>query len=172
MPDIQEGRLTFTFPETWRVEKYDETSFHKKHFQNLAASKCVDIVAFNTQNDDSLWLIEVKDYRPPHQRSKRLDLYDEIALKMRDTLASLFLAQRKTEAGVHEFAVEAAKKTRIRVVLHLEQPVKPSRLYPEVVERSRVRDKLRQKLRVIDEHAIFCEMSNLHPGCAWIVTRT
>lgn len=170
MPQINEGRLTFEFPAAWLAEKYDETGFYKQHFQQLADSKCVDIVAFDNSNRTYLWLIEVKDYRR-HQRTKSQNLFDELAQKARDTLANLFLAQRKEQVSIHPFAVAAAQQKRIRFVLHLEQPLKPSKLYPEVVERSSLQLKLRQKLRVVDEHSLFYEMSRL-AGCPWTVTST
>jgi hypothetical protein len=168
MPQIKEGRLTFIFPASWQAEKYDETAFYQKHFQQLADSKCVDIVAFDNRNRTYLWLVEVKDYRY-HRRTKTQNLFDELAQKARDTLANLFLAQRKEELSIQPFAVAAAQQRKIRFVLHLEQPRKPSKLYPEVVERSSLQLRLRQKLRVVDEHSLFFEISQM-AGCPWSVT--
>ena len=79
--------------------KYDETHFYRKHFQHCAASKCVDLVAFNTDTNEPLWLIEIKDYRA-QRRTKTQDLCDELAQKVRDTLANLFLVQRKEGKSV------------------------------------------------------------------------
>ena len=143
MPDIKEGRLTFRFPASWQAMKYDETRFYQKHFQHCAASKCVDIVAFNSDTNEPLWLIEIKDYRA-QRRTKTQDLCDELAQKVRDTLANLFMAQRKEGADCYAFAVAAAQRMQIRFVLHLEQPHKPSRLYPWVAERAQLHLKLRQ----------------------------
>ncbi len=169
MPDVVEGKLTFTFPNSWQVVKYDETSFYKKHFQKLGASRCVDIVAFETEVDDQLWLLEVKDYRQ-NKRTKTEDLFLEIARKVRDTLANLYLAQRHEEADCYDFAQLASRKQTIRVVLHLEQPQKPSKLYPQVVSHTNAQIKLRQVVRVADPHALFCEIAKMPAQCQWTVT--
>jgi hypothetical protein len=167
MPIITEGKLEFTFPEGCLVEKYDETAFYKKHFQKFADSKCVDIVALSPAGE-SLWLIEIKDYRL-YWREKEMDLFLELARKVRDTLANLYLAQWRTGISIHEFARHAARKPKIRVVLHLEQPKVPSRLYPPVVDRDKARLKLQQALRVADPHPWLCEIGAMPPDCPWRV---
>jgi hypothetical protein len=171
MPDIVEGRLTFVFPQTWQALKYDETSFYKKHVQQLGESRCVDIVAFEAAANDQLWLLEVKDYRQK-RRSKTEDLFLEIARKVRDTLANLYLAQRHEEADCHDFARLANRKQTIRVVLHLEQTNIPSKLYPPVVSRINAQIKLRQTVRVADPRALFCEIAKMPAQCQWTVTST
>ncbi len=167
MCKITEGRLEFIFPDDWQVEKLDDTPFYRKHFQGFADSKSVDIVSFKPDGEE-LWLLEVKDYRI-NPRTKTLDLFLEIALKVRDTLALLYLAKSKPEISIYGFAGEAVAKTTIRVVLHLEQPANPSRLYPLIVDRDNARIKLAQTVRVVDPHALFCEMSAMPPNCQWQV---
>jgi len=152
----------------WQAEKLDDTPFYRKHFQSFADSKSVDIVSFKPDGED-LWLLEVKDYRI-NPRTKNLDLFKEVAIKVRDTLALLYLAKSKPEISIHRFASEAVGKTTIRVVLHMEQPANPSRLYPLIVERGNVRIKLQQTLLVVDPRALFCEMSAIPPDCHWQVT--
>ena len=169
MGKITEGKLTIEFPTNWQVMKYDETTFYQKHFQKLAESKAVDFVAFEDGSDDQLWLIELKDYRI-HRRTKAGDLFLEIASKVRDTLASLYIAQRKEEVDVHSFVKMAAAKKRMRIVLHLEQPQRPSKLYPLAVERNKAQIKLRQQVQVVDRHAIVCELATLPPQYKWTVT--
>jgi hypothetical protein len=167
MPELVEGKLTFVFPSTWQVIKFDETSFYQKHFQKLAESRSVDIVAFKSEAVDELWLLEVKDYRM-HPRRKEEDIFLEIAKKVRDTLANLYLAQRHEEADCYEFAQLASLKQTIRIVLHLEQPQKTSKLYSPVVSRSNAQIKLRQSVRVADPHALFCEIASMR--VQWKVT--
>ena len=169
MPKMTEDKLTFEFPNNWRAIKYDETTFYQKHFQKLANSKAVDFVACEIGGNDELWLIELKDYRI-HPRTKAGDLFLEIASKVRDTLASLYLAQRKEEVDVYDFVKIASEKKRIRIVLHLEQPQKPSKLYPLVVERDNTQIKLRQQVQVVDRHAIVCELAKMPSQCKWTVT--
>lgn len=154
MLKITEGTLEFVFPKTWQAEKFDDTGFYRKHFQGFADSKSVDVVAFSADGDE-LWLIEVKDYRV-NRRDKSLDLFREIAIKVRDTLACLYLARGKPEITLYGFAQQAAAKTKIRVALHLEQPAKPSKLYPPIVERGNAYLKLAQTMRV----ASHCQATN------------
>jgi hypothetical protein len=167
MVEVIEQQLRFVFPDGWQAEKYDDTAFYLKHFKGFANSKCVDIVAFSAEGD-SLWLIEVKDYRL-YPRDKQIDLFDEFAQKVRDTLANLYLAQRKSETSIHEFARLAAQKPKIRVALHLEQPNSPSRLKPLIAERTKALQKLRQAVRVADPHPWLCETSQMPPNCPWQV---
>ena len=167
MCKIIEGKLEFIFPDGWKALKLDGTEFYRKHFQNFADSKCVDIASFQA-NGGELWLIEVKDYRI-NRRTKTLDLFDELALKVRDSLALLFLAKCKPEINSFNFVHIAADKPKIRVVLHLEQTAKPSKLYPHIVERDNARRKLAQTVRVVDPHPLFCEMSAMPHDCPWVV---
>jgi hypothetical protein len=166
MPTISEGRLVFTFPDGWRAEKYDETSYYRDHFQKFASSKCVDIVAFNPKGHE-LWLIEVKDYRC-HPRSKESDIFVEVAQKVRDTLANLYLAQRKPEIDICNFAKRASRQSNIRVALHIEQVKNPSRLHRRIVSNDLIN--FRNTLRVADNHPWLCEMDSMPPGCQWQVT--
>jgi hypothetical protein len=167
VPDFVEGTLTFRFPAGWQIRKHDDSSFYKSHFQAIADSKSVDLVAYNP-NDEAIWLVEVKDYRG-NPREKDLDIFAEVAKKVRDTLASLFVAQRRPEVDLYQFARGTRGKRTIRVVLHLEQPAKPSKLYPVVVERANARLKLIQAVRVADPHALFCEVQAMPVACPWTV---
>lgn len=164
---IVEGALEFIFPDGWQAEKLDDSGFYRKHFQSFADSKSVD-VAVIPPGQAELWLVEVKDYRT-HPRSKMLDVFQEIATKVRDSLALLYLAKSKPESALHGFAQMAAATLKIRVALHLEQPAKPSKLYPPVVQRNNAQLKLAQAVRVVDPHPLFCEMSSMPPSCPWAV---
>jgi hypothetical protein len=92
MPRVVEGSVTFDFPNGFVVQKLDDTTFYKKHFQSFAqGSKAVDFLAFDPKKSE-LWFLEVKDYRA-HRRIKTIDLFDEIAQKVLSSLACL-LAMR------------------------------------------------------------------------------
>ncbi len=111
----------------------------------------MDILAFDSSSTE-LWLIEVKDYRA-HRRIKTIDLFDEIALKVFSSLTCL-LAMRANAVGEEQvFAVQALKQVRLRVVLHLEQPSKPSKFFPQVIDAKAAPDKLKQRVRAIDPRA-------------------
>lgn len=177
MPNnISEDKLEFVFPEDWQVINYDnpkdKNTFYNKHFKKFAeiqgeeGNKAMDIVAFAPKGE-SLWLIEVKDYRV--NRREKGDIFIEVARKVRDTLAGLRLAQRNPGNDIYEFAKQAATKSEIRVVLHLEQPEKPSKTYPLIVQRANARQKLRQAVHLADPHPWFCEMSKMPLDCPWQV---
>ena len=164
---VHEGALTLRFPAPWPVFKYDETPFYVKHAQLLAESKAVDVIA-HEPSANVLWLIELKDYRA-QRRLKSLDLFDEIATKVRDTVAGIALAQRRGGDTFCEFARTLRLDTSLRVALHLEQPSKASKLYPAVTDRSNHRIKLRQKVRLVDPHPLVCEIRAMPAGLGWTV---
>ncbi|HNX78023.1 MAG TPA: hypothetical protein PLM07_19735 [Candidatus Rifleibacterium sp.] len=164
---IQEGRLLFEFPDGWDVSKYDQWSFYKNRFKDCCnGNKGVDFLACSS--DNCLWLIEVKDYRSD-RRTKEIYLWDEVALKTRDTLAGLVAAKMATDHSEHSLAQKSLMTEKIRVVLHLEQPATHSKLFPRVFDLSKVRQKLRQILKPIDAHPIVTDLQNPNMVC-WSVS--
>jgi hypothetical protein len=163
MPRLVEGSIAFDFPEGFEVQKLDDTTFYRKHFLPiLQGLKAVDFLAFDPKKSE-LWLIEVKDYRA-HRRTKKIDLVDEVTQKVLSSLSCL-IAMR-ANANVPEekiFAEEAIKKTRLKVVLHLEQSEKPSKLRPTVYDPTNLRIKLREKVRSIDSKAEFSSIAFTQP---------
>ncbi|HST60996.1 MAG TPA: hypothetical protein VLK84_19995 [Longimicrobium sp.] len=168
MPSITEGDLTFDFPAGWEVSKLDEWSFYRNQFQNVCnGTKAIDIMAVEPAHACA-WFIEIKDYRR-HARKKTADVADEIAHKVRDSLALVAVANvnandddEKARAG------RALRSRKIRVVLHLEQTTRPSKLYPRKIDLANTQQKLRQLVRAIDPHALVCETSVMG-GCGWTV---
>jgi hypothetical protein len=140
-------------PGGWWVWKYDDSAFHRNQFQNFAGgSKAVDAVALAA--DETLWLIEIKDYRR-HRRSKPASVFDEVAAKVRATLAGLATARtRANDQDERNMAAAAMRCRHIRVALQLAQPVKPSRLFPQVVDPVDAEMQLRRAVKAIDPHAL------------------
>ncbi len=133
MPQLQEGALVFDFfGISDESTKYDEWSFYRNQFSKLADGiKAVDLIFLE---QDTCWLIEVKDYRV-NRRTKLIDLADEISIKVKDTIAGLFAAKiNANDLFEKTFAQRANQKSRIRVVLHLEQPEKHSKLFPKIFD--------------------------------------
>jgi hypothetical protein len=145
--------LRLEMPDGWWVWKYDESAFHRNQFQNFAGgSKGVDAVALAM--DGTLWLIEIKDYRR-HRRSKPVSVFAEVAAKISATLAGLATARTRANDQVEKkWAVHAMRCQRIRIALQLAQPVKPSRLFPRVVDPVDAEMQLRREVRAIDPHAL------------------
>ncbi|MFA7243067.1 MAG: hypothetical protein WC091_23410 [Sulfuricellaceae bacterium] len=142
-----------TMPAGWWVWKYDDSTFHRNQFQNFAAgSEAMDAVAFAT--DGTLWLIEVKDYRR-NRRLKPSSVFAEVALKVRSTLAGLAVARvRANDINEKTRAQQVMGCSQIRVVLLLAQPVKASRLFPQVVDPADAQKQLQREVRAVDPHAL------------------
>ena len=155
--------MIFDFPNHWVPLLYDDkNSFYRKKFKGFADSKCIDIAAISP--DRTLWLIEVKDYRV-YRRKKEQNIYDEIKQKVRDTLACVSVGAIQYQSP---FETRAAQCQKIRVVFHLEQPQKPSKFYPQIIDWANGTRKLKQELRVIDPHAVLCNMNSV-PQQKWKV---
>ena len=162
-----EGRLQFDFPERWTVSKYDDWSFQKQ-FQNICGgAKAVDFLALSPQN--TTWLIEVKDYRVD-RRTKPSDLPYEIACKFRDTLAGSACARvNSNDANEKRVANAALQTSKIRLVLHLEQPRQHSKLFPRICDPADIKQKLKTMVKAIDPHPLVVDM-NSDQDVAWQVT--
>ncbi|MCP4699099.1 MAG: hypothetical protein GY862_19935 [Gammaproteobacteria bacterium] len=173
MPSLTEGKLIFEFPNDWQVEKFDEWSFYLNQFQNVCGgTKAVDVLALDP--DLCVWMIEIKDYRE-HQREKIMDLPMEAACKVRDSLAAIIAAAKnandRDEKQIAKKMLTSSKK--LRVILHLEQPVKPSKLFPRAIDPAKIEQKLKQLLKAIDAHPRVLEMKmDRMRKFAWAVNAT
>ena len=166
--EFQEGTLKFSFDAGVIASKYDSWSFYRNQFQNgcFLDNKAVDFVC---RAADTLWLIEAKDYRM-HPRTKTTNLVDEIAMKVRDTLAGLAAAQM--QANDHDecqYSRRLLKARNIRVACHIEQPTKKSRLRPRAIEPDKFKQKLRTLIKAIDRHPVVMDRSQLIAGLPWQV---
>lgn len=166
---ILEGALKFTFAAGAESCKYDDWSFYRNQFQQgcFTDNKAVDLLC---ELNRSAWLIEVKDYRV-HPRTKAVDLADELAIKVRDTLAGLVAASvRANDADERAFARRMLRAQRMRVVCHIEQPAKASRLRPRVIEPDKLKLKLRTLLKAIDANPIVIDRSSAAATLPWVVS--
>ncbi|MEZ5476020.1 MAG: hypothetical protein R3E95_00490 [Thiolinea sp.] len=165
---INEDRLSFSFPDGTLASKYDEWAFYRKRFNSaFGGTKAVDIIHVDT--DKTVWLIEVKDYRA-NRRTKPSELGDEIALKVRDTLAGLvaacFQAQEATEKQAAKKVLQAKQ---LKVVLHLEQPQKTSKLFPQVVDPADIKQRMKMLLKAVDAHPVVVNQHSLKTTMNWTV---
>jgi len=167
MNPISEGSLKFTFPADWKAEKYEGWIFYRNQFQSVCGgAKAVDILAMDT--NQCLWLIEIKDYRQ-HSRTKVIKLADEVAMKVRDTLAGLAAAQcNANDENEKTFARCALGVHRLKVVLHIEQPAKHSKLFPRVFDPADITQKMKQLIKAISPHPLVTEKGKMR-NVAWTV---
>jgi hypothetical protein len=170
---LHEGALAFEFPGDRLVCRLDGTRFFQKRLQSFAkapdgpGSKSVDLVAV-APDDDAVWLIEVKDYRAA-ARTKPTDLIQEVAKKVRDSLACIHAMAANAGEDAQAFAAQALRRRRLRVVLHLEQPKKPSKLKPWVLDPATMKQKVRRALQAVDPHALAGGYSVLNEKTPWQV---
>ena len=168
MIKITEGNLTFSFPAGCQAIKYDKWPFYCNQFQPVASgSKAVDILCVE---GDASWLIEIKDYRQ-HPRTNPIDIADELAIKVRDTLAGLAAAAKAaSDPDQRELAGKALATGKWRVVLHLEQPATVSRLQSRPIDTATVMQKLRsKKLKAIDADSVICDRNRIPDDIPWTV---
>ncbi len=175
MPTLLVDGITFVFPGSWEASKYDEWSFYRNRWCNVYKGrdsgtgqaigiKAIDLIAVDPAGP--VWFVEVKDYRV-HRRTKPSDLGEEVAQKVFDTLAALLPASVNGDVPSEiALARRALGATRLRVVLHLEQPAKHSKLFPRAIEPANVVLKLKSLLKPIDAHPLVVECARMH-GVAW-----
>lgn len=167
MTDILVDGLTFTFPPSWKASKYDEWAFYRNQFSKMCPGiKAVDLIAIKGQ---AIWFIEVKDYRQ-QRRTKTIDLAEEVAQKVFCTLAAILPAKSNASDSLEKhFAEEVADGKRLHIVLHLEQPVKTSKLFPRAIDPSKVQLKLRGMVKPIDPHPKVVESTQMQ-DLVWTVS--
>ncbi len=170
MTSIREGNLKYKFNAGWSVAKYDDWAFYRNQFLNCGGrgNKGVDILAM-PQDDKILWMIEVKDYST-HRRDKgKGPLSSEVAQKTLDTLAGIFAASVNAVDNEQEFARRAIKAKQIRVVLHLQQSERQSKLFPYAVDPADVRQKLKKLLKAVDPRVTVMNTSTnwKHWSASW-----
>lgn len=179
MPTLTVGALTFEFPTNWQVSQFDDWAVYRNQFiqcseartpctkcghKNVSGAKSIDILAID--GSTCCWIIEVKDYRQS-KRTKVIDLPDEMALKVRDSLAALVAARgNANDADEQALAKAALQCSNLRVVLHLEQPSKPSTLFPRGIDPANVKQRLRQLIKAIDPHPLVIEKRRME-NVAW-----
>ena len=161
--------LSFVFPDGWKITKFDDWAFYRKHFLKMHDGlKAVDIVAISPDNA-TLWLIEVKDFRRS-KRTKPLPLHEEIWQKVFTTLAALLPASANaSKESEQEFAKSALKVSKVRVAFQGEQPRKPSKLFPQSFTPADLQKKFKMQFKAIDPHALVVSSPNMPSQIPWTV---
>lgn len=157
---ITEGSLSFHFESDIVASKYDDWSHYRNQFQNKcsADNKAVDIIAYR-KSKDMLWLCEVKDFRTGTRNPDKPPLEQEIAQKVRDSLAGLVSAKFcANDEEERSFACNALACEQIRVVLHIEQPNGKKQIY----NLSDLKDQLKRLLKAIDPHPLVIDQKLLN----------
>lgn len=158
--------LTFSFPDGWDAQKYDEWAFYRNQFgKQRNGIKAIDALAIDP--DKCAFLIEVKDYRHPGTE-KPSQLPAAIATKVLDTLSAMIPAKlHATVPEEKELAAAIVKCSSVRVIAHVELP----QSHLPVVDVADLKQKLGQLLRAVDAHPKVVSMQDLK-GMKWKVAKT
>lgn len=193
--EITEDKQQFDFPNDWNPLpcELDDWAYYRRQYsryfnkvnpicgncngvilcascnhKNTFGVKAMDIAAIDSSR--IAWLIEIKDYRF-HQRTKAIDLADEIAIKVRDSLAMILAAVTQANIASEQTMAKAISRAKkICVVAHIEQSLSPTRLRPRAIDLIAMRDKLRQLLHFLDPHVLVVESSRMQ-NLPWTVSR-
>jgi len=165
MPVVRQvENLTFTFPDGWEAEKFDDWSFYREHFsRQMNGIKAVDLLAKGP--DGVAYFIEVKDYRHPGT-IKPTGLADAIAQKVLMSLAALLPAKYRASNPIEQrLAASILACSDFKVIAHLELP----QAHKPVIDPADIKQKLRQRLAAIDGHVKVVSMQKTQ-NLAWIVS--
>lgn len=164
MPVVRQvENLTFTFPDGWEAEKFDDWNFYRKHFsRQMNGIKAVDLLAKGP--DGVAYFIQVKDYRHP-ATVKPTDLADAIASKVLMSLAALLPAKyRANDPAERALATSVLDCDDFKVVAHLELP----QAHKPVIDPADIKQKLKQRLAAVDRHVKVVSTARMQ-GLAWAV---
>lgn len=118
-----EGELLFEFDEKlWNpLESWDKHAAYRTGIREINKGKAVDFIG--VYDNRMIYLIEVKDYRH-HKRKKKISLWDEFELKVRNTVAGLVgSARREEHAGVcAPFLTSLLSSHELKLVYWVELP--------------------------------------------------
>lgn len=103
MKEFKESGLVFKFDDNWDVYQLDEEAdYRHKICKQIPETRCIDFIGFN-KADKVLLFIEVKSFRGYGNKTnvqrltgERDDLTVEIALKVKDSLATLIGGARNS----------------------------------------------------------------------------
>ena len=91
-------------------------------------------------------------------------------MKVRDTLVGLVAARfQSSDRSEQQAAKKVLQAKQLKIVLHLEQPRKPSRLFPQVVDPANLQIRLKTLLKTVDVHPVIVDQHTLNTTMNWTV---
>ncbi|XXT19110.1 hypothetical protein WME94_53680 [Sorangium sp. So ce429] len=128
-----EGKLRFAFDDDWKILKWDDHGAYVGGLQRFQETKAVDFFGLYLGEP---YFIEVKDFRGHRIENKaRLssgELAREVAFKVRDTLAGMVWACRRSPLDRGELqcflrpVLDRAKKVPVVLWLEEDRPPEPA----------------------------------------------
>ncbi len=167
MATLHESNVDFTVAAGWLAQRYDATTWYRKHFNACEDSAAMDFLVIDEQGT-VLWMVEVKDFTQIAPDQQRPSLAKVVAKKARDTLAGILAGA--TRAGVDEeraFFARAARVPLIRVHFHCERPTHGSRLYRSLPDLADLKQTLRRLVRPIDPRVEVADVAHPALSAPW-----
>jgi len=157
--NVSVERLSFTFPDKWEVQKFDDSTFYRMQFGKMWQEiKAVDLIAMSMT--ETAFFIEVKDYRIGINTAPS-GLPKVVAEKVFDTLAAQIPCRLNgNDAFEKHMAERVCKASALVVVLHIEQPTRPVGIF-RPYDRANLQQKLRQLLKPIHAHPWVLQMTSM-----------
>lgn len=125
----------------------------------MEGTKAVDILCIT---DDTVWLIEIKDYRK-HDLTNETSLADVMFLKARDSITGLPIACLNGNDKEWSLSRMVFGRCRWKLVLHLEHSDKMTNM-------SSIYIAIQKKVRVIDCECVVMDTQTTH-AVPWAVER-
>lgn len=183
---FEEGRFELTFDDRWsRVVRWDGERAYRDGIGTLRTTRAVDFCGIQEGGErPALYLIELTDLRDYRIETKRQlsgravppceacghfkpNLYEEVALKVRDTVAGLAAAAhvRQTESESWRPIADtlACWDQQVRVMLWLELEEDQN---PEPARPNAIIDRLKKELRWLTARVMVVNSKRPPPGVA------
>ncbi|NRD59216.1 hypothetical protein [Corallococcus exiguus] len=152
--------IEFDFEPFWRAIKWDDEEAYRRGIGKLPTCKAVDLIGFGR---GLVALIEVKDFRHPDAEWSRVtngSLAEEVAFKVRDTLAGVVGAARQHSPEVwRDWAQAMHASPALRVILWFERPESFYSDPRRKDELQHFRDVLKKKLAWLTSDVFICSKS-------------
>lgn len=173
--EITEGtppnQLIFSFPEDWKICKFDDTSFYRNRVEKLDGMKSVDIIA---KSSDSLQFIEIKDFRQHRienrARQRNGELLIEVSQKFVSTLASLIGASRWNLINFEPYySLLSQSDQKVEVILFVERDERESTLRRNKLLLADLQQKLKKLLLAYNIKCKVYDREHLPTHLGWSV---
>ena len=123
------------------------------------------------------WKKPLKALKSVHEKYGKPILFTEVGYKSEADATikpwewSPFLSSltEKKSDKTQQLAYEAVTADCLRVVLHLEQPAKHSKLFPRAIDPADIQQKLRKLVKAIDPHPLVTEKATCPDRVPWSV---
>lgn len=161
---FEENFLRFEFGEAWQVIQLDDHPSYRNGIEKLDETKAIDFLGVH---DNTLYLVEVKDFRNYRiQNQRRLtdgELAIELGQKVRDSIACIIgSARNPTHAELFAgFSGKLGGNAVVKVILWLEHDLPNYTPARTRVRASIQSDVFKKKLKWFHSHVLVANLTNI-----------